>query len=662
MDNKPNLNTEQDGSEQKIEPELREKSAIDSLNERLYSPNQNFEKQKINYGKIESSPETKSNWSENEIEEDVADRVTGTFMKKKKTFIKAFVLSAIGFFVISIAIGAFVLLGGRNQVSSENIIISLKGAPTAPAGKIFDFSISIENKNTVSLEKSKLTVTYPDGTRNPKNPQNELLRDNLDIGLIASNSVSKKELNSILYGDKGSQRIISITYEYSVPGSNTPFIKKQDFEVTIDASPIIVEVEMGNEFTSGQNATSDITISSNTDEVVKDVMLVVEYPFGFEFKSASPKTSFGNEIWYLGTFAPNENKKISITGQIIGASSDERTIRFKLGVRDSQNINEISSLISETTRVYKIRNPLLGVSLSINNRDSGSYITDMGSLINGAITVWNNTGETVENIEVSVSVPAGYFEEQKIKVEDGGFYRSSDRKIVWDRNSTTALKSVGPNNKVILGFNAALLSASILGSRKNPEIDLLTSVKGQKVSGGNDSVLQSEISRNIKIKSRLSLIGQSLYSTGNIVNSGPIPPVPNQKTTYTIILSLTNSYNNLSRTVVTAKLPSYVDWEDVVYPSSETVSYDPTNKEVAWIVGPLSANTGIGTPARSVAFKVGLVPSVTQVGSVPILLEKPVAEAIDDFTKEELTSSKDSITTRIQNDPIYRSGIDTVKE
>ncbi len=637
-----------------------EKSAIDSLNEKLYSRNVVKESNPIDYGSEKYSGDIKKEWGSDTPEEDLPDKVTGVFMKKKKTFLKIFVFSAIAFFVVSIAIGLFVFLGGRNEVSSENIIITLKSAPTAPAGKVFDFGITIENKNTVSLEKSKLVVTFPDGTRDPKNPQTELLRYNENIGLIASGSFTKKDFDAILYGDKGSLKTISISYEYSVPGSNTPFIKKQEFDVTIDASPVIIEVAMADEYTSGQNITAEVTLSYNSDDTIKDIMLVAEYPFGFEYKNSDPKPTFGQEIWYIGNMSPNEKKKISISGLVIGATSDERTIRFNLGVRDSSNVNEISSLISQTVKTYKIKNPLIGLTLSINNKDSGVYATDMGATLVGFLNVWNNTGETLENVEVGVMIPTGFFDEIKTKVDDGGFFRSNERKIVWNRNGTTALQSIPPGRSVGVGFTLELLSASQIGIKSNPGVELVSYVNGQKTSGGSNSLLQNEIGRSVRIKSRLSLSGQSFYSVGNIINSGPIPPIADQKTTYSIVLSLTNSYNNLSRTVVTAKLPNYVEWENVVYPSGESVSYDPLNREVAWIIGPLSANVGVGSPARSVAFKVSMIPSITQVGSTPTLLQNITAEAVDDFTGEAVSSSWGSIDTRIQNDPIYRNGYDKV--
>jgi len=634
------------------------KSSIELLNDRLNSrdPGQKIA-EKDHFRLKENIPKISQEWEEEEKLEN------SPMKKKRRTYLKIFTYSAILFFLISVAIAAYVFFGGLNKVSSENILINLKGDASVPAGKIYNFTLTIENTNRVSLEKSNITVTYPNGSRNSENSQKEVLRDKRDIGLVPSSAVAKQDYSVILYGDKGTKKTFAIDYEYTVPGSTSTFVKKQDFEITIDASPITVEVNTGSEFTTGQDMVSKVTVSSNTDTTVKDIILIAEYPFGFDFKSASPEPSSEKNVWYLGSIEPNEKREITITGAVSGSAQDERTLRFRVGVSDSNNRNNISSLISESSKTYSIINPLLAVGLSLNGRESGEVVVDMGRSILAEAIFANNLDSVIENGTVEISVPDGIVDDSTIKVKDGGFYRSTDRKIVWDKNSNTSLRSVAPGAKIKLSFEVGTVNAfsSTALSQRKPELVLEAHAYGQTTDNrGVNGEVSSDISRTIKINSKLTLQTNSLYSNTSFANTGPLPPRVNNKTSYTITWSLSNSYNPLSKTYVIAKLPPYVEWKNNISPSTEQVVYNPETRQVLWSIGRLEAGIGQNTSPREVSFQIEMTPSISQVETVPVLVESPTANATDDFTGIDITSIRNSITTLIINDALYQSGFGVV--
>jgi len=55
-------------------------------------------------------------------------------------------------------------------------------------------------------------------------------------------------------------------------------------------------VEAFEEAISGQDIAFTATIKSNSANIIRNVMLEVEYPFGFEFDSASPEPVFANKV------------------------------------------------------------------------------------------------------------------------------------------------------------------------------------------------------------------------------------------------------------------------------------------------------------------------------------------------------------------------------
>jgi hypothetical protein len=153
----------------------------------------------------------------------------------------------------------------------------------------------------------------------------------------------------------------------------------------------------------------------------------------------------------------------------------------------------------------------------------------------------------------------------------------------------------------------------------------------------------------------LSLDAETVYSVGPFVNFGPIPPKAEQPTTYTIIWRANNTYNNIENAFVTATLPIYVEWLGKISPSSEEVMYNPLTRTVAWRVGNLNSWTGSLSDPREVAFQVSLLPSLSHLGSSPVLVSNPHIIGTDKFTLTDISETISSLTTQITTDPINSS-------
>ena len=63
------------------------------------------------------------------------------------------------------------------------------------------------------------------------------------------------------------------------------------------------------------------------------------------------------------------------------------------------------------------------------------------------------------------------------------------------------------------------------------------------------------------------------------VNSGSIPPKVEQKTTYNIIWSLSNTANNISKVQVRSTLPPWMRFVGPFSPTTEDFTYDASIKK-----------------------------------------------------------------------------------
>jgi hypothetical protein len=156
--------------------------------------------------------------------------------------------------------------------------------------------------------------------------------------------------------------------------------------------------------------------------------------------------------------------------------------------------------------------------------------------------------------------------------------------------------------------------------------------------------------------------GRIVRSTGPFQNTGTLPPRADRETTYTVYWNLSNSFNDVADVVFSTVLPQYVSWKGETSPSSEAVSFDASTRTVRWTVPDLRAGVGYTSPSKEVAFQIGLLPSLSQVGTVPDLTGELRVTGADRFTGGTVTTSKPALTTRMPTDLSFRSGDDRVAQ
>ena len=108
-----------------------------------------------------------------------------------------------------------------------------------------------------------------------------------------------------------------------------------------------------------------------------------------------------------------------------------------------------------------------------------------------------------------------------------------------------------------------------------------------------------------------------------------MPPKAEKETTYTVIWTVTNTSNKVKNAKVSAILPIYTKWLSKTAPDSEHISYNLQNSEIIWDLGDVPAGAGIDSPAREVAFQISFLPSVSQIGSTPVILSGAVLTGTD---------------------------------
>ena len=640
-----------------------EKSRIERLRDSLYSRDGII---KNNQDPIEIGPDTPDvpeRWqTKNELDSMITDY---RGKNKKNSFLMKLFGIAVAFFVIALLIAGFVFLRGANVISSKNVDITISGPVSIAGGEELALDIIIANNNNTDLEDANLILEYPDGTRSASNIQNPITRVREPLGLITSGQNVRKTETAVLFGEKDEIKKINVSLEYRVRGSSALFAKEKTYEIAIQSSPVIVSVARPSEVNPGRDFQFTVTVASNSSTVIGNLLLRVEYPFGYVFKESLPRAVFDDNVWAIGDLKPGEKRTIVITGAQEGQNEEERTFRFRLGVRSEQDEKQIGADFAVAQETVKISRPHLSLDVSLTGENQSDPSISSGKVVRGVISWFNNLPTQITNGTLTVKLSGSLLDRNSVSVSSGGFFRSVDNIIVWDGNSTSALASIDPGGRGSVSFSLPIMEgASDLVTRfSNPTVTVETTIQGSQTNGTSGvETTTSTITRNIKIKSDLRLASRLVHSVGPFANSGPIPPRAEAETTYTAIWTITNSWNDVSGVVVRATLPPYVEWLGQISPSSEDVSYDGLNREVSWRPGSIPHATGFSNSPREVAFQISFLPSVSQIGSAPTIINAGSISGRDNFTAASVGEESSALTTRISTDPSYDFGEEKVTQ
>ncbi|MFA6325361.1 MAG: hypothetical protein WCX46_04015, partial [Candidatus Paceibacterota bacterium] len=283
----------------------------------------------------------------------------------KTSMFKKFFIFSIGFFILALVFALYSFFLGGNSVSNDNIEISVLGNAFTAGGEELPLQIEIINKNNSPLELADLVVSYPKSSSNDLLQGSEHIR--ISLGTIPSGSTQNENMNVVLFGEQGSSKLIKISLEYRVAGSNAIFVKEKPYEVTISSAPINLYVDAPSEVSPNQEISLNVKATLNATKAASDILLRVDYPVGFEFISAKPAPSFGNNVWILGDLPAGSERDILIIGKMVDVSDgEEKNFHIFSGIESSSDKSIIGTIFNSFSYKVAIKKPFIQANLYVN--------------------------------------------------------------------------------------------------------------------------------------------------------------------------------------------------------------------------------------------------------------------------------------------------------
>jgi hypothetical protein len=567
-------------------------------------------------------------------------------LSKHPSFFRKFFYFSAGFAVLAIAIVAVIFFTGGNTVSSSNIDINILGNSFAAGGEQLPLEAELVNKNSSDLELVDLFVEYNKGGDAAGGATHT--RELNSIGGVGGGKTVRKNVFVTLYGTEGSTENVIFTLQYRLHGSNAIFIKSTIFPVTISSAPVSLSVDAPPSATPNQDLTFTVKTKSNSKTTLPGVLLNVQYPSGFTFKKSVPAADSFNNVWKLGDLAPGAERDIVITGSVYGTDGEDRAFHIYTGAASADDGSKIGLTYNSLLKTVSLVKPFITAHILINGSSADTTPVGSSGSIQGQVAYINNLSTPVTNAQITLKLSGNALDPASVKAANG-FYDSSKNTITWNSTTESSLATLAPGDSGTLDFSFGSKPLVQNGTTlAAPSIQLSVSIKGKQSSGeGTVSEVTDFENRTAVISTDLGFSSSVAHGSGPFTNTGPIPPKANQPTTYTVTWKLTNSSNPLTNTLVTAGLPTYVDWVGTISPKGEPLIYDDTTHSLRWTVGQVPSGAGVAGAAKTVSFQVRLNPSTSQVGIAPKLVLDTAVSAQDSFTGQTLSLSRTGATTAL---------------
>ena len=564
--------------------------------------------------------------------------------KRRVRLAGVFFVVAFLFFIISLGAAGYFFYFGGNAVSVDKITIDILGPTTIAGGDTVSLSLTITNKNPISIEDATIEIDFPDGTRSADGALVAYPRYTENLGTLASGATVTKSIKAIIFGGAGQALILPVSFSYGTGGSTTSFMKRSSYALSISSTPLSVSVDTLAETVSGKPLTFTLLVRSNATIPLDNVVLTGTFPFGFTVTNSSLPLS--GSSFRIGTIRPGASKTITLTGTLTGQNSEQRVFHFTVGTAKMPSDQTLAVTYMTQDATVTITAPFITATLALNGDTKQDVVVTPGTHHSATVSYVNTLSTSVTNATVAVTLSGSAIDYGSIRTERG-FYRSTDHTIIFSKDTDPSLATLAPGASGVGAFTFSTLPAGMLASA--PTVRFTISVSGTRVGQSNvPEEVNASATRTMKVITTVAFSAFSLHTSGPFGNSGPIPPRANQATTYTIVWNARNEGSStIAGGTASAVLPSYASYTGLTA-GSGSFSYDSGSRTVSWNVGDIAQ----GGSAQG-SFQVSLTPSTSQNGSAPALTNEITFSGYDRFAGVQVGASAGPVTTETKGDPGY---------
>lgn len=607
-------------------PNNSQSDPLESIEHELYDPKAKVASTEIHHLKSKRALNLPSSWGDDSSviikKETIVPEKGFSFGAKLLLIATLLLLVAIGFL-------GWRVLSERNIVSANNIDMTVDVAPYVEGGEIVPLTLTLQNRNTSPLEDASVTIVYKKGSG--AQDEQEKVQERQEVGAINTNELKKRDFAISLYGAEGETRDVVLKLEYKVNGSNATFTKFVTAQVILKTPPVSIRIEGPDKISVAQNGTYTFTVTNNSASTTPPSVLQIIPPIAFTTETSNPKSIPRSNSWSIRSLKQGESMTVSLTGSFEGNPGDVVTFQTKIG-SEGDNPSTIGIVYASQTSDVTLRASPLTLLMNLRTESGSSESLRYGDRATLTFVYTNTSLQALTDASIKLTLSGDAAIYNSID-PISGYYDSIAKTITWDKATFPDFAVLAPNAQGTLqvvipivskGNNSPTLKATLVGS---------ASIKG------SDDVV-STITKTFPVQGSATLEARTQYTNSTFPNSGPIPPKPNQETTYTVNLKI-SAQNTLSSAKASFGLPPYVTWRGVTSDAA-AVTYNTRTRTVTFDAGRLEQGK-VATAEIGLSVK----PSQSHVGQSPAITSGIVLDAEEEVSRVRLRTTLSALTVAL---------------
>lgn len=562
---------------------------------------------------------------------------------KKRRKMLALILGGLA---VILLVGGIVFKLRTGIFSEDNIAIGLFGPAEAKSAELVTFDFEYANNNWMDIKGAVIVFEYPDSFHPEALPKLVVNKSRAEyaLGDVLSQTKGKITLSGKFSGTRGDQARIGVTFRYTPSAFSSVYEKRVERNIAVVSSPLFLEMSAPFELASDQEVQYEIKYGNLGESSFSNLKVKLDYPTEFVFTEAVPMPSEKNTIWDIGTLDGREEGTIVVRGRLTGGRDEQKLVSGGIGIFQGDGTFLV---YDENSRKTKIVASPLSIRQQVNSENGA---VNPGAGLRYEIDYRNDGNVGIRDAIVSMSIDSPYLDFRTLKFEGdrSGAYDQSRKIIYWKASDLPFLRRIEPgqSGKVAFSVNVFTDLEKRFPGVQNPTIQSVAKIDSPDIPAivGITKVVASatlSLKLNTVVTDRL----QGFYSDTVIPNTGPMPPVVGQETTYTFHLSYTNSTNDVKDGRTSILLPSGIRYTGKKSPDNEKIIYNERSNELIWDLGLLSPAT-----TRELVFQVSAIPSVGNIDSSVVLITRTAFTGKDAFTGKEFRLENDKRESNVPDD------------
>lgn len=562
-----------------------------------------------------------------------------------------YVLIAVFTVILIVSLAGFWIFSNWNsdKFTNEKITLKIETPITVVSGQEETYTIILTNKEKVNLYDLQLELFYPDNFEHASaSPEATGEQKNIwNFTVLKVGETQKIELTAKIIAALNSVQTLRGTLTFKPANFNANFKQEAIVDVVVAASVLDLELSGPEKILANQETEYTVKYKNLSEkDNFSDLQLIVDYPEGFVFGSAEPKSEAGNNnLWQIKELLAKGEGEIKIKGSysaVISGGNQSLRIRIQLNYKGDYYPQSEGEII---TNVIKDQ---LNLQLIVNGSGEDQPV-NFGDILIYSLNYKNDGQDDLKDIELSATLDSPILDWTTLKDDYNGLVKQN--KITWTGRHISELLKLKPGEEGVLSWQIRISDVSVVKNKDISKFSVESYAEGKVQPSGEisgESLIKSKTIVN-SISSDLTLnVVARYYNEDNLpLGLGPIQPKVGETSTFNIKLMLANNLHDIKDIQIAVSLPKNVSWANKETHYAGDLIYNANSNKVTWNIARLSKSIN-GSEAT---FNVSITPTGDDLGRILILVLETNLTAQDAETGATLSKNIKAITTAF-SDPI----------